>query len=112
MAPSGNERVVEVMVESMTDVQAKLQTMNDVLNVMDWAIESALEELEGNGGIASGDEGLLQEYKKAIRTLRKRGFTRPRTAGKGVQCPGCQAMLKNVSGKPGERCDWCGYVFS
>ena len=38
MAPSGSERVVEVMVESMTDVQAKLQIMNDVLNVMDWGV--------------------------------------------------------------------------
>lgn len=109
---NNNERILEVMVESMTDVQHKLQTMSDVLNVMDWAIESALDELENNGALRPED-GLLEEYKRAIETLRRQGFSRPRPAksDKGIQCPGCQALLKGVSGDSGERCDWCGYIF-
>lgn len=112
MSSDSNGRVMEVMVESMTDIQGKIQTLNDVLNVMDWAIESALEELEANGSLAA-EGGLLEEYRQAIQTMRRRGFRRPKSPGKegGVKCPGCQALLKNVEGNPGDRCDWCGYVF-
>lgn len=112
MANSNNERVIEVMVQNMTDFQQKLQAMNDVLNVMDWAIESALDELEAAGSLRAED-GLLNEYKRAIQALRKQGFSRPRPSAsdKGIVCPGCQALLKGVSGTSGERCDWCGYMF-
>ena len=112
MSSASSERVMDVMVDSLTDVQSKLQMMNDVLNVMDWAIESALDELQQNGSI-SEEGGLLEEYKAAIQGLHRKGFRRPRSAAKegGVKCPGCQALLKNVEGKSGDRCDWCGYVF-
>lgn len=112
MANSNNERILEVMVENMTDIQHKLQLMNDVLNVMDWAIESALDDLE-TAGTLRADDGLLEEYKKAIQILRKQGFSRPKTpkSDKGIVCPGCKAVLKGISGSAGERCDWCGYMF-
>lgn len=112
MANGSSERVLEVMVQNMTDVQQKLQVVNDVLNVMDWAIESALDELESAGTLRA-EGGLLEEYKEAIQTLRKQGFSRPRppASDKGIVCPGCKALLKGISGTSGERCDWCGYMF-
>ena len=111
MAMDSSDRISEVLVDKFTDLQAKLQTVNEVLNVMDWAIESALEELQANGSI-SAQGGLLEEYKEAIKHMRKKGFRRPIAQGQqGVKCPGCQALLKNIDGNPGDRCDWCGYVF-
>lgn len=112
MANNGSERILEVMVQNMTDLQQKFQTTNDVLNVMDWAIESALDELEATGALRAED-GLLDEYRKAIEALRKQGFSRPRppASEKGIVCPGCQAVLKGIAGTSGERCDWCGYMF-
>ncbi|MDR0965686.1 MAG: hypothetical protein LBM75_04165 [Myxococcales bacterium] len=112
MASHNSERVLEVMVESVTDVQQKMQVLNDVLNVMDWAIESMLDELEAAGTLHKED-GLLEEYRKAIRILRKQGFTRPKApkSDKGIVCPGCKAVLKGISGVSGERCDWCGHMF-
>ncbi len=101
-----------IFTNEVTDLKAKVQTLNDVLNVMDWAVESTLEQLEASGTIPE-EVGLLSEYRRAIKTLRKQGFSAPRSAsGASVACPGCKAVLKGVSGAPGERCSWCGYQFA
>lgn len=102
-----------IFTSEVTDLKAKVQTLNDVLNVMDWAIESTLEQLESTDTIPE-EVGLLAEYRRAIKTLRRHGFTAPRRAGSAetVACPGCKATLKGVSGEPGERCSWCGHALA
>ncbi len=100
----------EVFTSDITALKASAEMHTEVLNVMDWAIESALEELEANGHLTS-EGGLLEEYRRAIKALRQRGFRRPKSGKEGVKCPGCKAVLKDVSGEPGERCSWCGYEF-
>jgi hypothetical protein len=99
-----------VFAGEITALKTALETHNEVLNVMDWAIESALEELE-RGGHLSKEDSLLTEYRSAIKLLRQRGFKRPRIGQESVRCPSCAAMLKDVAGGPGERCSWCGYEF-
>jgi hypothetical protein len=100
-----------VVVDDLTDIKGRVQVLNDVLNVMDWALEAAFEELEESGHLPAED-GLLEEYRRAIKILRQRGFNRPRVSGKSIDCPGCKAVLKGVEGKSGDRCDWCGFLFS
>jgi len=99
-----------IFASDITALKAALETHNEVLNLMDWAIEAALEELTDKGHL-DAEASLLEEYRAAIKVLRQRGFKRPRVGQEGVKCPGCQAMLKDVSGSPGERCSWCGYEF-
>jgi hypothetical protein len=106
-----NSEINAVLISDLTDLKGKVQILNDVLNVMDWAVDSSLELLE-QGGQISPEEGLLNEYRRAIKVLRQRGFSAPRATNKaGVACPGCKAVLKDVAGKPGDRCSWCGYEF-
>lgn len=95
-----------VLVNQVTDLKARLELTNEVLNVLDWAVESALEQLEHAGHLPP-EAGLLNEYRRAIGILRKRGF---RTAGpeSEMSCPSCKAVLKGVAPGPGERCGWCG----
>ena len=100
----------DVFTSDITSLKAKSETFNEVLNVMDWVIESALTELEEKGHL-SKEESLLSEYQEAIKELRKRGFRQTSEGREAVACPGCKAMLKDVSGKKGERCSWCGYEF-
>lgn len=100
-----------IFTSEVTDLKARVQTLNDVLNVMDWAVESTLEQLESTGTIPE-EVGLLSEYRRAIKTLRRQGFAAPRVAGTAsVVCPGCKATLKGVTGAAGERCSWCGHQF-
>ncbi|MBI5542521.1 MAG: hypothetical protein HY901_01430 [Deltaproteobacteria bacterium] len=99
-----------IFANDITALKASVETHNEVLNVMDWAIASALEELESNGHL-SQQESLLQEYREAIKILRKRGFKRPRVGQEGIPCPACKAMLKDITGEVGDRCGWCGYEF-
>ena len=99
-----------VFTNDITALKASIETYNEVLNVMDWAIESALGELEEKGHL-SAEESLLAEYQQAIKVLRQRGFRRPRVGQEGITCPGCKAVLKDVAGQKGERCSWCGYEF-
>jgi hypothetical protein len=100
-----------VLVDDLTDLKGRVQVLNDVPNVMDWAVDAAIEQLEQGGQLAAED-GLLEEYRRAIGILRTRGFTRPKTGGgASVTCPGCKANLKGVAGKTGDRCSWCGFVF-
>jgi hypothetical protein len=100
-----------IVVNDLTDIKGRIQVLTDVLNVMDWAIDSAFEQFEESGHLPP-EEGLLQEYRRAIKILRHRGFTFPKSSGKGVACPGCKALLRDIEGKPGERCGWCGHEFS
>jgi len=99
-----------IFTSDITALKASAEMHAEVLNVMDWAIESALEELESKGHL-SAEASLLEEYRQAIKVLRQRGFKRPRHGQEGIKCPGCKAMLKDVSGKKGERCSWCGFEF-
>ncbi|MFN7130672.1 MAG: hypothetical protein ACK4N5_01235 [Myxococcales bacterium] len=102
-----------VFTNEVTDLKAQCQTLNDVLNVMDWAVESTLEQLEASGTIPA-EVGLLEEYRRAIKTLRKQGFRPPRSSGSkdAVVCPGCKATLKGIRAEAGERCSWCGFEFA
>ncbi len=103
--------ISSVLISDLTDMKAKAQVLNDVLNVMDWAIDAALEQLE-QGGQLNPEDGLLAEYRRAIKLLRQRGFSASRVSGQAaVTCPGCKAVLKDVAGKKGDRCTWCGYEF-
>lgn len=100
-----------VFVNDFTELKTKLTVMSDVLNVMDWAIDSTLEQLEEAGSL-DPEVGLLVEYRKAIKTLRKQGFSKPKQAGMpAVACPSCKANLSNVAGAPGDTCSWCGHTF-
>jgi len=99
-----------IFTSDITALKASIETFSEVLNVMDWALESALEELESNGHLSS-EQSLLKEYQQAIELLRQRGFRRTQDAREAVSCPGCKALLKDVSGAKGDRCSWCGYVF-
>ena len=47
-----------------------------------------------------------------MKVLRQRGFKRPRVGQEGIKCPGCKAVLKDISGTAGDRCGWCGYEFT
>ena len=96
-----------VLVNQITDLKARVELANDVLNVLDWAVESALEQLEHAGHLPL-DAGLLAEYRRAIRILRKRGFRASGPANE-ITCPGCKAVLKGVALGAGERCSWCGH---
>jgi len=102
----------ELFADDLTAIRATLETYNEVLNLMDWAIDSALSELTENGQLEAEDS-ILEEYRAAIKSLRKKGvgFRQPRVGQEAVVCPGCKALLKDVSGKKGERCSWCGYEF-
>lgn len=93
-----------------TGLKGQIEVLTEVLNVMDWALESALGELEEKGHL-SAEASLLREYRSAIKLLRQRGFRRPKVEGESVTCPGCKAVLRDVSGAAGERCSWCGYEF-
>lgn len=95
-----------VLVNQITDLKARLEMANEVLNVLDWAVESALEQLEHAGHLPP-EAGLLGEYRRAIGILRRRGFrsTGPQSE---VTCPSCKAVLKGVTPGSGERCSWCG----
>jgi primosomal protein N' len=99
-----------VLVSDLTGLKEKVHVLEDVLNVMDWAIEAALEELEA-GGALSKEQSLLAEYREAIKVLRARGFSRSVHSESGVQCPSCKALLKDIAGEPGDRCSWCGHEF-
>lgn len=99
-----------VFANDITALKSAVETQNEVLNLMDWAIESALEELTEKGHLST-EQPLLEEYRAAIKVLRQRGFRRPRVGQEGITCPGCKAVLKDVAGAPGERCSWCGYEF-
>ena len=99
-----------IFANDITALKATVEVQNEVLNLMDWAIESALEELMEKGHLDS-EESLLEEYRSAVKVLRQRGFRRPRVGQEGVTCPGCKAMLKDVTGVKGDRCSWCGYDF-
>ncbi|MGC4114010.1 MAG: hypothetical protein QM765_04995 [Myxococcales bacterium] len=99
-----------IFASDITALKAAIENQTEVLNLMDWAIESALDELTANGHLDS-EASLLEEYRAAIKVLRQRGFKRPRVGQEGVTCPGCKAVLKDVSGQKGERCSWCGYEF-
>lgn len=100
-----------VFTNDITALKASIEMHNDVLNVMDWAIESALEELEENGHL-SAEASLLGEYRQAIKVLRQRGFARSQEEGQqAVTCPKCKAALKGVAGVKGDRCGWCGHEF-
>jgi hypothetical protein len=104
------EDLNSVFINDVTELKGKVETLNDVLNVMDWAIDSALEQLEESGSL-SPEIGLLGEYRKAIKSMRKHGFTMAKGAGGSVQCPKCKANLPNVAGDPGDQCGWCGFRF-
>ncbi len=95
-----------VLVNQITDIKARVELTNDVLNVLDWAVESALEQLEHAGQLPP-EAGLLAEYRRAIKILRKRGFRGGAEAE--VTCPACKALLKGVAFGSGERCTWCGH---
>jgi hypothetical protein len=99
-----------IFASDITSIRTSIEMTNEVLNVMDWAIDSALAELEGSGKL-SKEESLLTEYRAAIKVLRQRGFKRPNVGREGISCPGCKAVLKDVAGVAGEHCSWCGYQF-
>jgi hypothetical protein len=103
---AADNQVSSVLVQQITDLKARLELSNEVLNVFDWAIDSALEQLEHAGHLPP-EAGLLEEYRRAVRILRKRGFRTTGPEGE-VQCPGCKAMLKGVALGAGDRCCWCG----
>ena len=99
-----------IFTSDITALKASAEMHAEVLNVMDWAIESALSELTEKGQLESEDS-LLEEYRSAVKVLRQRGFKRPRVGQEGIKCPGCKAVLKDVTGVRGDRCSWCGYEF-
>ena len=101
-----DDSLSSVLVHEITDLKARLELANDVLNVLDWAVESALEQLEHSGHLPL-EAGLLAEYRRAIRILRKRGFRTTRRESE-LTCPRCKALLKGVVLGSGERCSWCG----
>ena len=51
-----------VFASDITGLKGTLELHGEVLNVMDWAIDAALEELQ-NAGHLSAQEGLLEEYR-------------------------------------------------
>ena len=105
-----NERFNLQFAEEMADLKLRMDLIIDAVNALDEAMRGTFELLIDQGILPAKAAGVKQ-YSDAMVQLRKLGLPSARSKGKAqVQCPSCKSMLR-VAGQPGDRCEWCGYLF-
>lgn len=110
-----DQRITAHFAAEQADIQTQLVVLGDAFNTLEKTVTGLLEILVSRGDIDAGDE-LVTRWQDAVDLLRKQGLRAgpipgEKLADSSVTCPGCNAVLRNVTGAPGDRCDWCGYVF-
>ncbi|RMG20533.1 MAG: hypothetical protein D6729_02610 [Deltaproteobacteria bacterium] len=100
--------------EAQADAELRLRNLEDAFIAVERTLDALIEQLSLAGWVDEGTE-YVQRWRTAIRTLRARGLPQRELAGlerrRRTTCPGCNAVLP-IEGRPGERCDWCGHVFT
>lgn len=100
--------------EAQADADHRLRNLEDAFNALERTVSALLAQLSATGQIPV-DADYVAAWRTAVETLRARGLPERELAGlerrHRVQCPGCNAILP-IEGRPGQRCDWCGHVFT
>lgn len=106
------EQINLQLAQDVADARTQVVVLLEVLNVFERLLDGLITSMVTTEALAP-DDPAIDEYRKGIAYLRKNGFTRTRPPDKPpVACPSCKAVLRNVEGKQGDRCDWCGYEFA
>lgn len=110
-----DSRLTAHFAAEQADIQTHMHVLEQAFNTLERTMTDLLAHLEATGALAGGDP-FVARYNEAVRLLRKQGLFKGALPGEEVEdrkitCPGCNAVLRNVEGAPGDRCDWCGYVF-
>ncbi len=110
-----DRRLTAHFAAEQADIQTQLLVLEDAFNTLEKTVSDLMAHLVARGELDAGAE-VVTRWQTAIALLRKQGLHARPLPGEEVQqaavtCPGCEAVLRNVTGAPGDRCDWCGYVF-
>ncbi|MDF1564949.1 MAG: hypothetical protein P1V51_18040 [Deltaproteobacteria bacterium] len=96
------------------DLQTRVLLLEDLVATLEQTLSGLLAHLQASGDLAP-DASFARKWDEALAILREAGWKERPLPGEapkaGVTCPGCSSVLRNVTGAPGERCDWCGHVF-
>jgi hypothetical protein len=110
-----DSRLTAHFAAEQADMQTQLLVLQDAFNTLEKTVSELMDHLVARGDLDAGAE-VVARWQTAVALLRKQGLRAGPLPGEevaqaSVTCPGCDAVLRNVTGAPGDRCDWCGYVF-
>lgn len=106
------QQVNLTLAQDLADARTQLVLQGEALNALERLCEALLGRLI-DANVVDPEDPMIPEFRSQVAELRKAGWAKPRAkaATRGVTCPGCNAVLKNVRGVSGDRCDWCGHEF-
>lgn len=100
------------LAQENADAKTRLLVYGEALNALEKVVEGLFARLEA-AELVSEDDELVTEFRETMAYLRTQGLARKKqkASDPSLTCPGCNAILRNVKGNPGDRCDWCGHEF-
>lgn len=100
------------LAQDVAEAKTQLLLQGEALNALERLCETMLGRLI-DANVIEPEDPMIQEFRSQVAELRKAGWAKARAkpVSRGVACPGCKAVLKNVRGASGDRCDWCGWEF-
>ena len=100
------------LAQDVAEAKTQLLLQGEALNALEKLCETMLGRLI-DANVIGPEDPMIPEFRTQVAELRRAGWSkaRPKPQTRGVTCPGCDAVLKNVKGASGDRCDWCGHEF-